>query len=169
MPPFLYYIKTEKLLNFELRLLNFRLSIFKTHVTNFRILEFFLRFSGFQILRFYFSFSYSQSLSHDFKADDACCDRDVQRVDVAWHRYQKMFVGTFQISLADSVFFRTHHYCDWNFKVGFPDVLTSFFGDRDDLDTTALQEVDSILNIFDPANIDSRQCARRCLHGVTIN
>lgn len=36
---FILHIKTEKLLNFELRLLNFRPSIFKTHVTNFRILE----------------------------------------------------------------------------------------------------------------------------------
>ncbi len=36
---FISHIKTEKILNSELRLLNFRLSILKTHVTNFRILE----------------------------------------------------------------------------------------------------------------------------------
>ena len=78
-------------------------------------------------------------------------------------------VVAFICPISYAVFFRAHHYRNRNLEIGFPYILTSFFGNRDDLHAAALEEIYGVFEIFNPTDIDSRQCAGRCLHGVTIN
>ena len=60
----------------------------------------------FSPLSLVFSLSPStHSLSYNFKTNNTCCDRNIQRVNVTWHWNQKMLIRTFQICFTDTIFF----------------------------------------------------------------
>ena len=94
------------------------------------------------------------SLTDDLERDDSCCHADVEGIDVARHRDDKMIVDTFQVSLADAVFFRTHHDSDRTSEVSLPDCLFAFFRKRNHFQAASLQKINGIFDIFDTAHIN---------------
>ena len=97
---------------------------------------------------------HGRTLSDNLERHNSSGNADVEGIDVAWHRDDEMVVDTFEVCLADAVFLRTHHYCNWPCKVGLPDGLLAFFGKRYHFESARLQEIDGVFDIFNTTHIN---------------